>query len=160
MSYTNSFDQLLVSFFIAKELPLIVWGSAGVSLLMAAINDFRQRMVSDKIVLASMLWFLLVVWPAQNLNPRNLVWGFLLAATITIAAMILDMPAGGDIKCFMVLGCYLGSVGAGVMLFASFIALSYMAILRKLKKTQNMSVPFMPFAFLGLVFIFAVNCFF
>lgn len=129
----------------------------------AAIKDFREKRVSNRLVLAMLGGWVLIIVPQLFLNvgsTLNLIMsgaiGFVIGSIVFLTVYYVSHKGlgGGDIKFIAVSGLYLGfEATMATMFFGSvFSALTGIALIIAKKIDKKGTIPLVPFLYIGSLF--------
>ena len=136
------------------EIELVRIISGLVIVVIAACSDLDKRKVSNRLILAGMLWGCFLAWQcrtpviiyiAGGLMPLLLLWALFLIRAI----------GSGDIKLFMLIGWLTGIAGVSISLAASFVWAALWGIILLIKNRiilgsrELTKIPFAVAVFLG-----------
>ena len=127
----------------------------------AVICDIKEKRIPNKLVLALLISWLLVLLPQFLLRREVAVQlmlygglGFLINGVLLLLVYYISRKAlgGGDVKLMTVAGLFLGPPILNAMLYGSVIAaiVSIVLILTK-KMNKKDSIPLIPFLYAGIV---------
>ena len=143
-------------FSMLLSLLLLVFG------YVAAVMDLREKRVPNKLVLAMLIAWILIMVPQLFLKTESAVtqlWhsaaGFLISSLLFLLVYFISRKGlgGGDVKLMGVAGLYLGWEGVLPTIFiGSVLAALTGGILVLAKKiTMKDSIPLVPFLYVGML---------
>lgn len=150
----NSADAFTL---LQRELLLVI-GYA------AAVKDIREKLVSNRTVLALLVCWLLTMLPQLAVNVERGVsrladsaGGFLIGGVLFLLVYLISKNGlgGGDVKFMAVTGLYLGVNGIlPAMLYGSVLAALFGLTLILLKKIgRKDAIPLIPFLYVGILIV-------
>lgn len=158
---------------LAIALLLVRWNSAdGFTLLqhelllvigyVAAVKDIREKVISNRTILALLVCWLLTMLPQLAADIEvgmnrlvNAAVGFLIGGVLFLLVYLISKNGlgGGDVKFMAVVGLYLGLNGIlPAMLYGSILAALFGLVLILLKKIgRKDAIPLAPFLYVGIL---------
>lgn len=141
--------------FLLREV-LLVLGYA------AAVKDFREQTVPNRLVLAMLGAWCMILVPQMFIHPETGLSlllsgavGALFAGVVFLTVYFVSRRGlgGGDVKLMTVFGLYLGLDGVvPAMLYGTLLAAAAGGILVLLKKVGSKdAIPLVPFLYIGVV---------
>lgn len=131
-------------------------------LVICSASDLRYRRVKDRYILAGIIikiFLLIVLKESQYEFFFNLAMTFVLTALIvtvvTVFRKILkkQLIGGADIKLIFMCGMYIAFDRYIYMLLCAFLLALAAGIYLKIKKRNNVRLPFVPFLLIGVVLV-------
>lgn len=122
-----------------------------VILLIVAINDYRHKLISNKIILFTLLFGIIFSFK-DNSTLKSALLGMVVGGGIMfLLAMVPNSIGGGDIKLMFVLGIFLGVKKIILALLIAFICASIVSLLLVAFKIKGLKeyIPLGPFLALG-----------
>ncbi|QNO14606.1 prepilin peptidase [Alkalicella caledoniensis] len=120
-------------------------------LIIISFVDIKHRIIPDKLVLATILWGLVLVF-IGDVSPLNAILGMFTGGTLLLLlAMVPNALGGGDVKMMFAVGIFLGvtkTVYAIIFAFMVAAIISTILLLLRLKSRKD-HIPFGPFLAIG-----------
>lgn len=146
----------------ADPMYLLLWDAMTCFGYAAAYSDYRKHIVPNRLVLAMLCVWALIVVPQLLLRTDKVLgmmlsglFGFALSGVLLLLVYYVSRKGlgGGDIKFMAVAGLYLGARGVmSALLYGSVLAALFSLILITLKKiNMKGSIPLIPFLYLGIL---------
>lgn len=158
---------------LATALPLVRWDSLDAFTLLqselllvigyaAAVKDIREKAVSNRLVLALLVCWLLTMLPQLVVDIEvglsrliNAFIGFLVGGALFLLVYLISKNGlgGGDVKFMSVAGLYLGLNGIlPAILYGSVLAAMFGGVLILLKKIgRKDAIALIPFLYVGIL---------
>lgn len=128
----------------------------------AALTDFLEKRVPNRLVAALAVAWLLILAPLVLYDPDAAIaigvsglLGFVIAGVVLLVVYFVSRKGlgGGDVKLMSVAGLYLGYNGAlSALLYGSVLsAVTALALILTKKMTAKDAIPLVPFLYVGIL---------
>lgn len=125
---------------------MVVEVALGATLLCAAIEDGKQRTISDWWVMAVFLLAGIATVIGKITLASALIGVLVVGGSLLLGAMLTNSVGGGDVKLCAALGALCGAVSALIIIIYSLIVMILISKLRRVKESA-----FAPFLFVGFL---------
>lgn len=147
---------------VADPMYLLLWEALTAFGYAAAYRDYKEHIVPNRMVLAMLFAWVLIVIPQLLLRTEKVtgvvlscLFGFVLSGALLLLIYVLSRRGlgGGDVKFMTVSGLYLGARGAmSALLYGSILAALVGMLLVALKRINlKGSIPLVPFLYFGIM---------
>ena len=148
----------------SDTLKIILWELLLIFGYIAAFIDFKYKIVPNKLILAMLCAWVIVLIPQFLLKTNEIIdvfisslIGFVVASIIFLTVYFISRKGlgGGDVKFMAVSGLYLGAnmLLTSVLIGAILCSITCMALVDAKKINKNDSIALIPFLYIGFVIV-------